>query len=214
MKGFFKEFKEFISRGNIVDLAVAVIIGGAFSAIVTSFTNKIIMPIVNWVILAIVGGNGMDSIYTYLKKVFVLDPNTNLPTNEVDLVNSIYIDWGAFITAIIDFIIIALTVFMIIKFINASKKRFEAIKETAIKHSSKEARQERKEIMAKAKAEGRSFDEVFAERQAEKQKAIEEELAKQKAEEEEKARLERLENPTQEDLLKEIRDLLKEKQGK
>ena len=214
MKGFFKEFKEFISRGNIVDLAVAVIIGGAFSAIVTSFTNKIIMPIVNWVILAIAGGNGMDSIYTYLKKVFVLDPNTNLPTNEVDLVNSIYIDWGAFITAIIDFIIIALTVFMIIKFINASKKKFEAIKETAIKQSSKEARQERKEIMAKAKAEGRSFDEVFAERQAEKQKAIEEELAKQKAEEEEKARLERLENPTQEDLLKEIRDLLKEKQGK
>ena len=213
MKGFFKEFKEFISRGNIVDLAVAVIIGGAFSAIVTSFTNKIIMPIVNWVILAIAGGNGMDSIYTYLKKVFVLDPNTNLPTNEVDLVNSIYIDWGAFITAIIDFIIIALTVFMIIKFINASKKKFEAIKETAIKQSSKEARQERKEIMAKAKAEGRSFDEVFAERQAEKQKAIEEELAKQKAEEEEKARLERLENPTQEDLLKEIRDLLKEKQG-
>lgn len=214
MKGFFKEFKEFISRGNIVDLAVAVIIGGAFSAIVTSFTNKIIMPIVNWVILAIAGGNGMDSIYTYLKKVFVLDPNTNLPTNEVDLVNSIYIDWGAFITAIIDFIIIALTVFMIIKFINASKKKFESIKETAIKQSSKEARQERKEIMAKAKAEGRSFDEVFAERQAEKQKAIEEELAKQKAEEEEKARLERLENPTQEDLLKEIRDLLKEKQGK
>lgn len=214
MKGFFKEFKEFISRGNIVDLAVAVIIGGAFSAIVTSFTNKIIMPIVNWVILAIAGGNGMESIYTYLKKVFVLDPNTNLPTNEVDLVNSIYIDWGAFITAVIDFIIIALTVFMIIKFINASKKRFDAIKETAIKQSSKEARQERKEIMAKAKAEGRSFDEVFAERQAEKQKAIEEELAKQKAEEEEKARLERLENPTQEDLLKEIRDLLKEKQGK
>ncbi|MCQ2564650.1 MAG: MscL family protein, partial [Clostridia bacterium] len=50
MKKFFKEFKEFISRGNVVDLSVAVIIGAAFSAIVTALTDKIIMPLVNWVI--------------------------------------------------------------------------------------------------------------------------------------------------------------------
>lgn len=209
MKKFLKEFKEFISRGNIVDLAVAVIIGAAFSAIVTSFTNKIIMPIVNWVILAIVGGNGMESVYTYLKKVFVAD-EYGVPTDVVDLANSIYIDWGAFITAVIDFIIIALTVFMIIKVINASKRRFDSIKETVKKQSDKEVRKERKELMAKAKAENRPYKEVYAERQAEKQKQLEEELAKQKAEEDEKARLERLQNPTQEDLLKEIRDLLKE----
>lgn len=209
MKKFLKEFKEFISRGNIVDLAVAVIIGAAFSAIVTSFTNKIIMPVVNWVILAVVGGNGMDSIYTYLKKVFVTD-EYGAPTDVVDLANSIYIDWGAFITAIIDFVIIALTVFMIIKVINASKRKFDSIKEMVKKQTDKEIQKERKELMAKAKAENRPFKEVWAERQAEKQKQLEEELAKQKAEEDEKAKLERLQNPTQEDLLKEIRDLLKE----
>ena len=68
MKKFFNEFKAFISRGNVMDMAVGVIIGGAFSAIVTALTNHILMPIVNWFLLIITGGNGLDSIYTYLKK--------------------------------------------------------------------------------------------------------------------------------------------------
>ena len=212
MKRFLKEFKDFISRGNVVDLAVAVIIGGAFSAIVTAFTNKIIMPIVNLVLSA--GGDGLSSAYTFLKKVAVLDDNGNkvLDANGhevVDLANSIFIDWGAFITAVIDFIIIALTVFLIIKFINASSKKLKALKENAKIQTNKEIREERKSIKAQAKAEGKSYKEMYAEKQAEKQKALEEEQAKQKAEEEEKAKQYRLENPTQEDLLKEIRDLLK-----
>ena len=117
MKKFFGEFKKFIQRGNVIDLAVGVIIGGAFSAIVTALTNNILMPIINWVLLMITGGKGLDSIYTYLDKKFVVN-ELGVETDVIDLTNSIYIDWGAFITAIINFILIALVVFLIVKAIN------------------------------------------------------------------------------------------------
>ena len=131
MKKFVREFKEFISRGNIVDLSVAVIIGGAFSAIVTALTDKIIMPLVNW-ILAICGGSqGLESAYTILSGVKDADGNW-------DLSKSIYINWGAFISAIINFLIIAFTVFLIIKIINESKKRIEKFNSDLKKEPSKE----------------------------------------------------------------------------
>ncbi len=128
MKKFFKEFKEFISRGNIVDLAIAVIIGGAFSAIVTALTNKIIMPLVNWVLALCVGSQGLEAAYTILSPAYQIDPATgnyvvDAAGNKVlDLAASIYIDWGAFIAAIINFLIIAMTLFLIVKTINASKR--------------------------------------------------------------------------------------------
>jgi large conductance mechanosensitive channel len=109
VRGFFKEFKAFISRGNILDMAVGVIIGSAFSAIVTAFTNKIIQPLINWV-LSLAGGNGLESAYTFLKFI----PSETDPS-VADLTKSIYIDWGAFITAILDFLIIAFTLFCILK---------------------------------------------------------------------------------------------------
>ena len=110
MKKIWTEFKAFISRGNIVNLAVGVIIGAAFSAIVTSFTNSIIRPVINWILALITGGEGLAGVYTYLKWV----PKADDPTL-VDLDKSIYIDWGAFITAVIDFFIIAITIFFIMK---------------------------------------------------------------------------------------------------
>lgn len=128
MKKFFKEFKEFISRGNIVDLAIAVIIGGAFSAIVTALTNKIIMPLVNWVLALCVGSQGLEAAYTILSPAYQVNPETgayvvDAAGNKVlDLAASIYIDWGAFIAAIINFLIIAMTLFLIVKTINASKR--------------------------------------------------------------------------------------------
>lgn len=123
MKKFFKEFGEFIKRGNVLDMAVGVIIGGAFSAIVTALTNHILMPVINWFLLLITGGNGLDSIYTYLRWVGQTDEAGNPVLTEagaqaVDLAKSIYIDWGAFITAIINFILIALVLFLIIRTIN------------------------------------------------------------------------------------------------
>ena len=113
-KKFFADFKKFITRGNIVDMSVAVIIGAAFSAIVTALTNKIIMPLVNW-ILALTGGDkGLESAYTFLNKVYAED-------GSIDLTKSIFIDWGAFIAAILNFLIIALTVFSIVRLIMSTQ---------------------------------------------------------------------------------------------
>lgn len=113
MKKFFKDFKAFISRGNIVDMAVGVIIGSAFSAIVTALTNKIIMPFIN-LLLSIGGENGLESAVTVLKPAYDA-------SGAVDLANSIYIDWGAFITAIINFFLIAIVLFLILKAMMATK---------------------------------------------------------------------------------------------
>ena len=97
LKAFFAEFKKFISRGNVVDMAIGVIVASAFTAIVTSLTNKIIMPCINW-LLSLGGTNGLESAYTFLKRVYTIDAEGN---QVVDLAKSIYIDWGAFLTAIL-----------------------------------------------------------------------------------------------------------------
>ncbi len=120
MKKFWNEFKKFISRGNVVDMAIGVIIASAFTAIVTAVTNKIIMPVVNWILAIITGGSGLDQIYTFLKKVYVPDTAGN-PTTQIDLTNSIYIDWGALITSIINFFIIAFILFIMLKAFNAAQ---------------------------------------------------------------------------------------------
>lgn len=203
MKKFFQEFKQFISRGNILDLAVGVIIGGAFSAIVTAFTNGVIMPLVN---LALSGaGNGLESALTFLKKAYTVDANGN---TVVDLTKSIYIDWGAFITAILNFLIIALTLFIIIKAAMASSK---LLHKTAEDIKPKLTREDIKAMKAAGKKPCRKADrEQYLKEKAEKEA---EEKAKAEAEAAAKAAEERKANPTEADLLKEIRDLLK-KQAK
>lgn len=191
MKKFFGEFKTFIKRGNVIDLAVGVIIGGAFSAIVTALTNNILMPIINWVLLAITGGKGLEEIYTYLNKVETVDLEGK---TVIDLESSIYIDWGAFITAIINFILIALVIFVIVKIINnmnegaaARKNRFAPLTKDEVK---------------KLRAEGKKEEEILAVAAA--RKAEEEEAAKKAAEEAAANAPE-----TEQQLLCEIRDLLK-----
>ncbi len=118
MKKFFKEFKTFINRGNVVDLSVGVIVGSAFTAIVNALSNNIIKPVTNWVLAACLGSNSLDGIYTYLKTSYMTN---DAGETVIDLANSIYIDWGAFINAVINFIIIAFVVFLIVKFINKAK---------------------------------------------------------------------------------------------
>lgn len=93
-----KEFKEFAMKGNIVDLAVAVILGTAFGEIVTAMTGKILMPIIGSFI-----GQSFDSLTV--------------------VVNGVAIQYGAFIQAVINFILIALFVFLLIKAMNATKKK-------------------------------------------------------------------------------------------
>lgn len=199
MKKFFEEFKKFIMRGNIVDMSVGVIVGGAFTSIVNGLTNNILKPIINWFLALILGTDSLSEVFTYLKRVEVPELDANgVATGKmvVDLTQSIYIDWGAFINAIINFLIIAFVLFVIVKAINAlndSHNRFLDMqvrinwkKENGIKLNRKE-----KAFLVKA------------------EKKAKEEEAKRK--EEEEALKNQPKPVTTEDLLVEIRDLLKNK---
>lgn len=203
MRKFFKEFKEFIARGNVLDLAVAVIIGGAFSAIVTALTNQIIMPLVNWVLAVCGGKEGLESAYTILSPGYT--------DGVLDLTKSIYIDWGAFISAILNFLIIAFTLFVIVKVINHSRERITKVKAVVKQETSKDQRARRKEIKARAKEKAISYKAAKAEIKAEEEaKKAEEEAAAKKAEEEAiKAQQEADGKLTEQELLLEIRNLLK-----
>lgn len=122
--GFFAEFKKFITRGNVLDMSVGVIVGGAFTAIVNGMSNFILKPIINYILKLVLGKDSLNEIYTFLgepamKQVEVTDADGVVTiTEEIDLANSIYIDWGAFINAIINFILIAFVLFLIVRTIN------------------------------------------------------------------------------------------------
>ncbi len=107
MKKFFNEFKKFISRGNVLDLAVGVIIGGAFQAIVKSLVDDIISPIIGLVFKA----DFKDLV------IRVRDAEIDAITEEI-ITPELSIKYGAFITAIINFLIMAFVIFLIIKFVN------------------------------------------------------------------------------------------------
>ena len=126
MKKFFKEFKTFITRGNVLDMAVGVIVGGAFTAIVNALSNNILKPVINWVLALIFGQDSLSNIYTYLKKVEVVGADG---VTTIDLTQSIYIDWGSFINAIINFIIIAFVLFCIVKAINKMQEQTNEAKQ-------------------------------------------------------------------------------------
>ena len=117
MSNFIKEFKEFAVKGNAIDMAVGVIIGGAFGEIVNSIVNDIIMPPIGWLI----GGVNFSDLKVELPKV-VLDSGIELAPATIN--------YGSFVQTIINFIIIALCVFMMIKGLarikNAKKEEEEA----------------------------------------------------------------------------------------
>lgn len=199
MKKFFNNFKKFISRGNILDMAVGVIVGNAFSAIVTAFTNKIIMPLINWLLALIGGKDGLSSVYTFLYKA--VDSENNL-----DLTNSIYIDWGAFITAVLNFFIIAFTLFIILKVAMKSSEIWtKTNKNLKITKLTKEDKKELKKRGIKL-----SNFKAVNDYKEEKLKLYNEKKKQEEEEAKAKAEADRLANPTQEDLLKEIVNILKE----
>ena len=200
MKKFFEEFKKFITRGNVVDMSVGVIVGGAFTAIVNGLSNNILKPIVNWILALILGANSLDEIYTMLKPAYkdILDEAGTIIGQEIDLAQSIYIDWGSFINAIINFFIIAFVLFVIVKIINTIKENQSEL--TAKLKKKKLTKEQIKELRQNGiKLNDRdAIDTYFAEKQsiADEEAAI---AAKAAAE---AARLEREANPTTEDLLK------------
>ncbi|MBO5313789.1 MAG: large-conductance mechanosensitive channel protein MscL [Prevotella sp.] len=126
MSSFLNEFKEFAVKGNVVDMAVGVIIGGAFGKIVTSVVNDIIMPPIGWLI----GGVNFSEL------------KYSLPAKEIngELVEAT-VNYGAFLQTILDFIIIAFCIFMLIKGINklrAEKEEAPAEPEAAPEPSNEE----------------------------------------------------------------------------
>ena len=112
----FKEFKKFIMRGNMLDMAVAVIIGGAFSAIINSLVNNILMPLIG---LALGGSADFSNAFIVLKEPATI-PDGGLPETLAEAQEAGYtcLGYGAFISAIITFLIVALCLFLVIKAFN------------------------------------------------------------------------------------------------
>ena len=175
MKKFFSEFKTFITRGNVIDLAVGMIIGAAFTAIVTALVNGVFKPLID----AIPMGN-VQGLITMLVPKNADGQKIVAGSNEViDLSKSIYINWGDLIMAIISFFLTALVLFLIIKVINSVREKGKKVSE-----------KQKAKIQQKL-AKGQ----ITAEEAAKEEASVEAEVA---------APVE-----TTDDLLREIRDLLK-----
>ena len=202
MKKFFEEFKKFITRGNVVDMAVGVIVGGAFTAIVNGLSNNILKSLINYVLFLVLGKDSLNEIYTFLHKemVDVLDETGAVIGTQVDLAQSIYIDWGAFINAIINFFLIAIVLFIIVKIFNKFR---EERKELSDKLDKGKLTKEQKKELRKAgiKCSDKAAVEAYF---AEKARKAAEIAAAEAAAAEAAAKAEREANPTTEDLLKMI----------
>ncbi len=120
--GFFKEFKEFAVKGNVMDMAVGVIIGGAFGKIVTSLVNDIIMPLIG----KATGGVSFTDLFVNLT-----NDETYATLAEAQAAGVSVFAWGQFVQNIIDFLIIALCIFLMVKAINKAKKKEEPAPEPA-----------------------------------------------------------------------------------
>lgn len=214
-KGFFAEFKKFITRGNVLDMAVGVIVGGAFTAIVNALSNSILKPIINWILAMVIGKDGLEGALTFLSKVYTVGEDGKILVDEagakvVDLANSIYIDWGAVISAIINFLLIAFVLFCIVRVINrVAEAKTEAVSSA---QNEKQQKKEIKKIRKEMKITTLEAEAVYLQRrEAEKAaKAEEERIAAEKAAEE--ARLAEEKAMANTVLLTQIRDLLQNKQ--
>ena len=128
MKKLAGEFKEFIMRGNVMDLAVGVIIGGAFQAIVNSLINDLLMPFIG----LLTGGGNFNEAFVILKLPEGVEASEVTYANASELGASIW-GYGAFISAVINFLIMALVIFLLVKAINKvsklGKKKEEEVEE-------------------------------------------------------------------------------------
>ena len=182
MKKFWEDFKKFIKRGNVVDMAVGVAVATAFTAIVTAFTKGFITPL-----LALLTGNSATAELKWVIRPEVLDAEGNVLTAEVAIL------WGGFVQAILDFLIVAFVLFLVMRIVSQVSNRVKKLLEDEAKIAAEKAAKEKadaEEAAAKAEAERIAAEEAA--------KAAEE-CAK------EKARL-----VHEESLLVEIRDLLRE----
>lgn len=188
MQNIWAEFKKFITRGNVIDLAVGMIIGAAFTAIVTALVNGIFKPLINAIPLGDIEGLITMLVPRDANGAAIVEGSGVA----VDLSKSVYIDWSAFIMAVINFLLTAIVLFIIIKAINTVRLGLDAEKINLTK-----------EEIAELKKQGKTRKEI-------KQYATEKE-ARVRAEAEAKIEAEKPE--TQEQILADIRALLKANAG-
>lgn len=172
MKKFFKEFKAFITRGNVLDMAVGIIVGGAFTAIINALVKSVLNPL-----LAMIPGmndDGLGALQVILRAEYT--------DGQLDMAKSVIMDFGAVISAIITFLLTALVLFIIIKTINSVHNKGKQL-----------AEKQKKALEAKKKNGEITEEEAKAE-----EAAIEAAVPAAPVE-------------TTDDLLREIRDLLKAK---
>lgn len=196
-----KEFKKFITKGNVVDLAVGMIIGAAFTAIVNALVNNIFKPLINAIPLG-----GVEGLVTVLVKKNA-DGLTaaQVPAGTefvVDLTKSVYIDWGAFIMAVVNFLLTAVVLFAIIKLINTLRDGMGGMKNKAelIASLTDEEKATCKNPLLPSKNELKAIVDARAAA-----------AAAAKAEADAAAAAAEAEKETTEDILKDIRDLLQNK---
>lgn len=116
--GFVKEFKDFAMRGNLIDFAVGVVVGGAFGKVTTAFVDGVVMPIVG----KLIGGADFSDLKYKIQDGAkeVMDSAGNISTKAVP---EVFIKYGEFITTIIDFIVVAFVMFIVIKTMNKMKEK-------------------------------------------------------------------------------------------
>lgn len=185
MRKLFQEFKQFISKGNIVDLAIAVVLGNAFNKIVSTLVNSVIMPLIG---LA-TGGASLEDW-----KWVITEANEELGITE----NAI--KYGSFLQTIIDFLIIAICLFLAMKVVKASRKRLEKTKDLLKKNINELTKRDKKKL----KKQGVDVDKLEAE--GENQASVEEAI--KKTETPVPAVVQDAMPSREEKLLTEIRDLL------
>ncbi|MBR2366743.1 MAG: large conductance mechanosensitive channel protein MscL [Oscillospiraceae bacterium] len=117
MKKLFAEFKEFIQRGNVLDMAVGVVMATAFGKITSALINNLLLPFLGWLF----GSQDMGALNVTLSPA-VIDPVTNEVTKE-----AVVLGFGTFVGAILDFLLIALTVFIIVKTMNKARAAAEKL---------------------------------------------------------------------------------------
>lgn len=165
---FIEDFKKFIFKGNVVDMAVGVVIGGSFGKIVTGLVNYIINPFIG---IFIQNGN-LDSLKTVIHPAVeeVVDEAGNVTTAAVE---EVAILWGTWLQTILDFLITALCIFIVLRVITAARNKLEAKKIAAEEAAQKEAEE-------KAAAEAAAAEAAAAEAAA-KQEALDASIMKQEA---------------------------------
>lgn len=134
MKKFFKEFKEFITRGNVLDMAVGIIVGSAFTAIITSLVANILTPLINW----IPGADETGALQVVLRQAVTDETGATIT-------EALIIDFGAVISAIITFLLTAFVLFLIIKVINTVRNGGKKLSSDMKKKLRKEKKAEQQE---------------------------------------------------------------------